>query len=112
MSVKVAVDSGRRPCAQQIVAARLPSRTEAITPIIFDRRARDARLEHVVTDGAIEMDDTLAEAVRNKPGIVAPCGRSGCRRRRGRRRRIGRQHRSGSRRQLLHTSRRSLNMGV
>jgi glycerol-3-phosphate acyltransferase PlsX len=70
MSIKVAVDAlGGDRAPSEIVAGAVAAATDAITPIIFGPTGLDTHgLQHVVTDGAIEMDDKPAEAVRSKPG--------------------------------------------
>src|SRR5262245_50985039 len=69
MAVRVAVDAlGGDRGPEEVVAGALEAASSTLTPVIFGPAELDARgLEHVVTDGAIEMDDKPAEAVRAKP---------------------------------------------
>jgi phosphate acyltransferase len=69
MPVRVAVDAlGGDRGPQEIVAGARDAATSEIEPIIFGPADLDSLgLIHVITDGAIEMDDKPAEAVRAKP---------------------------------------------
>ena len=69
MPVRVAVDAlgGDRGPAEIVSGAR-DAASPDIVPVIFGPAELDTLgLEHIVTDGAIEMDDKPAEAVRAKP---------------------------------------------
>lgn len=69
MAVRVAVDAlgGDRGPAE-VVAGALDAASSELTPIVFGPADLDTGgLEHVVTEGAVEMDDKPAEAVRAKP---------------------------------------------
>jgi len=69
MAVRVAVDAlGGDRGPEEVVAGALGAASSDLTPVVFGPSELDTRgLEHVVTDGAIEMDDKPAEAVRAKP---------------------------------------------
>ena len=69
MPVRVAVDAlGGDRGPEEIVAGARDAATSGIEPIVFGPADLDPLgLAHVVTDGAIEMDDKPAEAVRAKP---------------------------------------------
>jgi phosphate acyltransferase len=67
--VRVAVDAmGGDRAPEEIVAGAADARSEEITPVLFGPAGLEtAGIEHVVTDGVVEMDDKPAEAVRGKP---------------------------------------------
>ncbi len=69
MTVRVAVDAlGGDRAPEEIVAGALAAATAAITPVVYGPAGLDAHgLEHVVTSGAVGMDDKPGEAVRAKP---------------------------------------------
>ncbi len=69
MPIRVAVDAlGGDRGPEEIVAGARDAATGEIQPIIFGPADLDPLgLRHVVTQGAIEMDDKPAEAVRVKP---------------------------------------------
>lgn len=69
MPIRVAVDAlGGDRGPEEIVAGARDAATAEIEPIVFGPAGLDPLgLEHVVTDGMIEMDDKPAEAVRAKP---------------------------------------------
>ena len=69
MTVRVAIDAlGGDHAPAEIVAGALAAAADGIVPIVYGPAGLDARgLEHVVSTGAIEMDDKPAEAVRSKP---------------------------------------------
>jgi glycerol-3-phosphate acyltransferase PlsX len=66
----VAVDAlGGDHAPDEAVAGALAAAGGGVRPVLFGPAGLDAGgLEHVVTDGAIEMGDKPAEAVRAKPG--------------------------------------------
>jgi glycerol-3-phosphate acyltransferase PlsX len=52
----------------EIVAGALAARSDTLTPILYGDAGIDTQgLEHVETDGVVEMDDKPAEVVRAKP---------------------------------------------
>lgn len=69
MTVRVAVDAlGGDRAPEEIVAGALEAATGGIAPVVYGPADLDPHgLEHVVTDGAVEMDDKPGEAVRGKP---------------------------------------------
>jgi glycerol-3-phosphate acyltransferase PlsX len=69
VSVRVAVDAlGGDHGPLEIVSGARDAASAAITPVVFGPAELDTLgLEHVVTDGVIEMDDKPADAVRAKP---------------------------------------------
>ena len=69
MSVRVAVDAlGGDRAPQEIVAGALDAASPDIRPVLFGPPGlASGGLEHVVTEGAVAMDDKPAEAVRGKP---------------------------------------------
>jgi glycerol-3-phosphate acyltransferase PlsX len=69
MPVRVAVDAlGGDRGPEEIVAGARDAATPELQPIIFGPAGLDTLgLTHIVTAGAIEMDDKPAEAVRAKP---------------------------------------------
>ena len=68
--VRVAVDAlGGDRGPDEVVAGAVAAATDSIQPILFGPPGLDARgLTLVETDGAVEMDDKPADAVRSKPG--------------------------------------------
>jgi len=68
--VRVAVDAlGGDRGPDEVVAGAVAAATDSIQPILFGPPGLDARgLRLVETDGAVEMDDKPADAVRSKPG--------------------------------------------
>jgi glycerol-3-phosphate acyltransferase PlsX len=53
---------------EEIVAGAVAAASDTITPVLFGPAELDAHgLEHVVTDGVVEMHEKPAEAVRAKP---------------------------------------------
>jgi glycerol-3-phosphate acyltransferase PlsX len=68
--VRIAVDAlGGDRAPEEIVAGAVDAASPAIRPILFGPADLDAQgLELVPTDGAIEMHEKPAEAVRGKPG--------------------------------------------
>ena len=68
MTVRVAVDAlGGDRAPEEIVAGALAAAAPGIVPILYGPADLDPRgLEHVVTDGVVEMDDKPGEAVRGK----------------------------------------------
>lgn len=70
MTIRVAVDAlGGDRAPSEIVAGALDARAPGIVPVLYGPAGLDTHgLEHVVSDGAVEMDDKPAEAVRAKPG--------------------------------------------
>ncbi len=69
MLVRVAVDAlGGDRAPREIVAGALDAASPEIRPVLFGPPDLDTgALEHVVTEGAVAMDDKPAEAVRGKP---------------------------------------------
>ena len=69
MPVRVAVDAlGGDHGPTEIVAGAREAASAEIVPVVFGPAELDTLgLEHVVTDGVIEMDDKPADAVRAKP---------------------------------------------
>jgi glycerol-3-phosphate acyltransferase PlsX len=69
MTVRVAVDAlGGDRAPAEIVAGALDAASAAIQPILFGPVDLDTGgLEHVVTEGVVEMDDKPADVVRGKP---------------------------------------------
>ena len=69
MAVRVAVDAlGGDRAPVEIVAGALDAASPTIHPVLFGPAELDPQgLEHVVTDGMVEMDDKPVEAVRGKP---------------------------------------------
>jgi phosphate acyltransferase len=67
--VRVAVDAlGGDRAPQEVVAGALDALSSAVSPVLFGPADLDPLgLEHVVTDGAVAMDDKPADAVRGKP---------------------------------------------
>jgi glycerol-3-phosphate acyltransferase PlsX len=67
--VRVAVDAlGGDRAPDEVVAGALEARAPGIEPVLFGPASLDSGgLEHVVTEGVVEMDDKPAEAVRGKP---------------------------------------------
>jgi glycerol-3-phosphate acyltransferase PlsX len=67
--VRVAVDAlGGDQAPEEVVAGALEAASSSIQPILFGPAGLDAGgLEHVVTDGVVEMHEKPAEAVRSKP---------------------------------------------
>lgn len=70
MTVRVAVDAlGGDRAPQEIVAGARAAAAPGIVPVVYGPADLDTQgLEHVATDGAVEMDDKPGEAVRGKPG--------------------------------------------
>lgn len=68
--VRVAVDAlGGDRGPEEVVAGALAARSEDVEPVLFGPADLDTSgLEHVETEGAVEMDDKPADAVRSKPG--------------------------------------------
>ena len=68
-SVRVAVDAlGGDHGPDEIVEGALAAKTDVIRPVLFGPAELDTGgLEHVVTEGAVEMDDKPADVVRAKP---------------------------------------------
>jgi glycerol-3-phosphate acyltransferase PlsX len=66
---RIAVDAmGGDKGPGEIVAGALAARSDTLTPILYGDAGIDTQgLEHVVTDGVVEMDDKPAEVVRAKP---------------------------------------------
>jgi glycerol-3-phosphate acyltransferase PlsX len=75
--VSVAVDAlGGDKAPDEIVAGASDAASASIRPILFGPPGLDpGRLEHVATDGAVEMHEKPAEAVRAKPdsSLVRAC---------------------------------------
>ncbi|MFN8222289.1 MAG: phosphate acyltransferase PlsX [Gaiellales bacterium] len=69
MAIRVAVDAlGGDRGPGEVVSGALAAATPEIVPVLYGPADLDTRgLEHVVTDGMVEMDDKPAEAVRAKP---------------------------------------------
>jgi glycerol-3-phosphate acyltransferase PlsX len=69
MPFRVAVDAlGGDHAPEEVVAGAVDAATAEIAPIVYGPAGLDTHgLEHVVTSGAVEMDDKPAEAVRGKP---------------------------------------------
>ena len=69
MTVRVAVDAlGGDRAPEEVVAGAVEARSPEIHPVLFGPEGLDTGgLEHVVTDGAVAMDDKPAAAVRGKP---------------------------------------------
>jgi phosphate acyltransferase len=69
VSVVVAVDAlGGDRAPEEIVAGALEASSPSIRPVLFGPAELDTvGLEHVVTDGEVEMHEKPAEAVRAKP---------------------------------------------
>ena len=67
--VRVAVDAlGGDRAPEEIVAGALDASSPSIRPVLFGPAELDTvGLEHVVTDGVVEMHEKPAEAVRAKP---------------------------------------------
>jgi glycerol-3-phosphate acyltransferase PlsX len=70
VTVRVAVDAlGGDRAPQEIVAGARAAAAPGIVPVLYGPADLDTQgLEHVATDGAVEMDDKPGEAVRGKPG--------------------------------------------
>jgi len=70
VTVRVAVDAlGGDRAPQEIVAGARAAAAPGIVPVVYGPADLDTQgLEHVATDGAVEMDDKPGEAVRGKPG--------------------------------------------
>jgi glycerol-3-phosphate acyltransferase PlsX len=69
LTVRVAVDAlGGDHAPEEIVAGALEAAGAGISPVLYGPNDLDPRgLEHVVTHGAVAMDDKPGEAVRGKP---------------------------------------------
>jgi glycerol-3-phosphate acyltransferase PlsX len=69
MTVRVAVDAlGGDRAPGEIVAGALEAASPGIVPVLYGPPRLDTHgLEHVVTEGAVAMDDKPADAVRGKP---------------------------------------------
>ncbi len=69
MTTRVAVDAlGGDKAPAVVVAGAVEASTPDVRPVLFGPAELDCGgLEHVVTDGAVEMHDKPAEAVRAKP---------------------------------------------
>jgi glycerol-3-phosphate acyltransferase PlsX len=69
MAVRVAVDAlGGDRAPEEIVAGASAAASPEIVPVLFGPPDLDALgLDHVETDGAIEMDEAPVDAVRGKP---------------------------------------------
>lgn len=69
MPVRVAVDAlGGDHAPGEIVAGARDAVSESVQPVLFGPQGLDTGgLSHVVTEGAVEMDDKPADAVRAKP---------------------------------------------
>ena len=67
--MRVAVDAlGGDLGPEEIVAGARAAATANIIPVVYGPAGLDSHgLEHIVTDGFVEMDDKPAEAVRGKP---------------------------------------------
>jgi phosphate acyltransferase len=67
--IRVAVDAlGGDKAPEEIVAGAVLAASEGATPILYGPRDLDAHgLEHVATDGVVEMHEKPADAVRAKP---------------------------------------------
>jgi len=70
VTVRVAVDAlGGDRAPQEIVAGARSAAAPGIVPVVYGPADLETQgLEHVATDGAVEMDDKPGEAVRGKPG--------------------------------------------
>ena len=70
MTVRVAVDAlGGDRAPDEIVAGALAAAATGVVPVVYGPAELDAHgLEHVVTDGVIEMHDKPGDAVRARPG--------------------------------------------
>ncbi len=69
MTCRVAVDAlGGDRAPEEIVAGALDAATPELRPILYGPRGLDTHgLDHVVTEGAVAMDEKPADAVRAKP---------------------------------------------
>ncbi len=69
VTVRVAVDAlGGDRAPEEIVAGAVAAATADIVPVLYGPAGLDTHgLEHVVTTGAVAMDDKPADAVRGKP---------------------------------------------
>jgi glycerol-3-phosphate acyltransferase PlsX len=70
VTVRVAVDAlGGDRAPQEIVAGACAAAAPGIVPVVYGPADLDTQgLDHVATEGAVEMDDKPGEAVRGKPG--------------------------------------------
>lgn len=68
MTVRVAVDAlGGDRAPEEIVAGAAEARDESVQPVLFGPAGLECDgIEHVITEGAVTMDDKPAEAVRAK----------------------------------------------